>query len=87
MKYPSLALEGTAIVFAAVLVFVPLDGARKSCAVAASSCAEFIEKPSQIPPIVYKQLTSVDTLWFKQPMSDCVTPKTQILKKNKTNNV
>lgn len=87
MKYPSLVLEGIAIVFAAILIFVPLDGSRKSCAIAASSCAQFIEKPYQMPPIVYKQLTSSDTLCFTQPMSKCSALKAKMDKKNKNINV
>ncbi len=87
VKYPSLVFEGIAIVFAAILVFVPLDGSRKSCATAVSSCAQFIEKSSQMPPIVYKQLTSTDTLWFTHPMSECSALKTKMEKKNKFNNV
>lgn len=76
LKYPSLVFEGTAVVFASILVFVPLDGARKSCAQARATCAQFVKRPSQIPPIALEQLTTANTLWFRHPMSRCVRPQT-----------
>ena len=81
VKYPSLALEGIAIVFAAILVFVPLDGSRKSCASAVSSCSQFLNNPSQMPAVVYRQLSTVDTLWYTQPMSNCPILKSKMTKK------
>ena len=77
LKYPSLVLEGTAVVFASILVFVPLDGARKSCAQARATCAQFVKKPSQIPPIALEQLTTANTLWFRHPMSGCIRRQAQ----------
>jgi hypothetical protein len=71
VKYPSLVLEGIAITFASILVFVPLDNARKSCALARSSCAKFLNRASNMPPEVYDQLASAETLCFRHPMSDC----------------
>jgi hypothetical protein len=71
VTYPSLALEGVAIVFAAILVFIPLDSARKSCALARSSCSKFLRNAGKIPPAVYEQITSANTLWFTHPMSKC----------------